>query len=160
MNRSIIITIAMCLSGWSSMALASNDQFLYGACKPYRATGFYRCLSADEQIVYTELLPSREQEAKWRIAYLHRRAHRPAHHDKQGQIAQQCVPASNVVPETHEKEKLARNASKSPCDQLPSLIDAWSTLAMLPGASHRGSSADKGMDALELQIGKLTSQCR
>lgn len=64
MKKTIVSAIAVCFISTPTFA----GDLLYGSCRPVKDATFYRCVSIDDQITYTNVLPSAEMLSAYKRA--------------------------------------------------------------------------------------------
>ncbi len=140
-------------------AVAHADEFTYGNCKKipdkYDA-GFYRCISSNGQLVYTNVIPSADEEAKFKRDYrkwLLRKKHpiklKPVVIRGEVPPKEQCEP---LVVHVRDPEPLPQDACSIEKESVRKLEDRWGELA-LKWTGTRGDVVDKEMDQIERSIG-------
>lgn len=146
------LIIGMMLSVLPATALA--DDFLYGNCKSIKDTEFYRCISTNGQIVYTNMLPPKEDEAKFRREYRKWDAKR-----KQKTIVLKPVTIENPVVD----------APKQPSPVVPpqdACHDEWVSMRakiqrlgklLIEWDGVRGTDDDEEIDQLSQEVGEYIS---
>ena len=140
----------------ASPALA--EPFLYGNCKPVKGTEFYRCLSLNDQITYTNILPSPEDAAAYKKARI---AQEPLRRKAaQAQVQRKSEPGKTEVIVEAPKQEPAKEQPKvepNPCDEtrarLTGMMNEWGDLALLYAQGNKSTSPR--MTILELSIGHM-----
>lgn len=134
---------------------ASNaEDLVYGSCKkwPDRKSEFYRCLSVDRQIVYTNVLPTKEAEKKFQKEYRKREQERVKLAQKQPEVPTIHMPS---IDDIKDEPKLEEQKPVDTCiterSAADDLIHQWGDLALQ--WKGRGDGIDKQMDQIELALG-------
>ena len=150
--KSVIIS-ALVVSLFS--AHAYGEELLYGACKPMDAPNFMRCITVDEQIVYTDRQPTAMGEMKFKKRYRSRLRLRLARKLSQQRLAWYAhKPMPSVTAILAEVDACVKNKA-----DVKELMDRWhdvSVASLLTGNNIK--NREKEMDVLEFKIGVLVDE--
>jgi hypothetical protein len=158
-----LITMALLLAVGASDV---DEGFLYGACKPVGDTGFYKCLSLDDQIVYTNVVPDAETERVFKRKRWVK--HRTREAQKKLKEPEGQTGALDPKPAAVASAPLEAPASRAPegCVaqrlEVTALLKQWDVLfrsAIVGGVFKPSKGTVDEMSQVEYRLGSSAGNC-